>query len=330
MKNRMGIIVLLCVLTVFFTLGATGAINFVKDEQAEGTEAAGKDRLIGLFITTEYLDLFDFESYIQDNADQVLSDGQIIGSDNDSYQDKIYAKLVDDSYTNSETGETETTKKYVFESMEGIAFFAAKYTDESGMQYWGIDGDDAIADVHTGLHSTDIGDSIELKGTIYVSTENASNVFYYNPVYQTANGEVYVESGQGMSHGGELSSGMSSSHALKEEQTVTKDGESETVSSNIEVSTCFMDPPISSSVIQFGENGNIISREEYVAGELPIEISTHPETEYIVVETHMKSGNGKVTVMRELFQKDDDSLFTFFCREGGICIKHYSSIVWNQ
>ena len=42
-------------------------------------------------------------------------------------------------------------------------------------------------------------------------------------------------SGQGMGHDGELSTGMSSSQALKEEQTVTIDGESTTISSNIEV-----------------------------------------------------------------------------------------------
>ena len=51
--------------------------------------------------------------------------------------------------------------------------------------------------------------------------------------------------------------------------------------------------------------------------------------EYIVVETHMKSRDGKETVTRELFQTDDKTLFAFSCREDGICIKQYSSIVWD-
>ena len=90
-----------------------------------------------------------------------------------------------------------------------------------------------------------------------------------------------------------------------------------------------MDTPIGADVIQFDEDGNIISREYYVAGDLPFEITTSSDTEYIIVETHMKSRDGKETVTRELFQPDDESLFTFSCRDDGICIKQYCSIVWN-
>lgn len=329
MKNKVGIIVLACVLVISFILGATGAVTFAKDEPTDNSDGASKDRLIGVFITTEYLDLFDFESYFQDNADKVLSGGEIGSSESAPYQGKLYATLVDDPYTNPETGETVTTKKYVFDGIEGIAYFSARYTDESGMQYWWTDGDDAISDAHTSFNSTDAGDSIEMKGTIYVSTSKGFDVFYYNPVYQTATGEVYLMSGQGMSHGGELSTGMSSSHALKEEQTVTIDEESQTISSNIKVSTCFMDTPISTSVLQFDEDDNIVSREDYVAGNLPFKITTNSHTEYIIVETLMKSRDGGESVTRELFQPDDKSLFAFSCREDGICIKQYCSIVWN-
>ncbi len=303
MKNKTGIIILSCVLVVSFILGVTGAVTFAKDEPTDNPNGEGEGRLIGVFITTEYLELFD--------------------------QGRLYAKLVDDSYTDSETGKIVTTKNYVFDGIEGIACFSARYTDESGVQYWRIGGDDAISDVDTNFNSTDAGDSIDMKGTIYVSASKGFNVFYYNPVYQTATGEVYLMSGQSMSHGGELSTGMSSSQALKEEQTVTIDGESTTISSNIEVSTCFMDTPIGAGVIQFDEDGSIISREDYAAGDLPFKITTSSDTEYIIVETHMRSGDGKETVARELFQPDDESLFTFSCREDGICIKQYCNMVWG-
>lgn len=329
MKNKIGIIILACVLVVSFILGVTGAVIFAKDEPTDNMNSASKDRLIGVFITTEHLDLFDFESYFQDNANKVLSGGEISSSDSSPYQGKLYAILVDDPYTNPETGETITTKEFVFDGIEGIAYFSARYTDESGMQYWGTGGDDAISDAHTGLHSTDVGDSIDMKGTIYVSTSKGSNVFYYNPVYQTATGEVYLMSGQSISHGGELSTGMSSSHTLKEEQTITIDGKSEKISSNIEVSTCFMDTPISTTVLQFDEDGNIVAKEDYAAGDLPFKITTSSDTEYIIVETHMKSRDDKETVTRELFQPDDKTLFAFSCREDGICIKQYCSIEWN-
>ncbi len=328
MKNKILIIILACVLIASFALGVTGAVTFAKDEPADNSNEASKDRLIGVFITTEYLDLFDFESYFENNADKVLSGGEISSSDSAPYQGKVFGTIVDDPYTNPETGETVTTKKCVFEGIEGISYFVAKYTDERGT-YWGTGGDEAISDGHTGLHSTDAGDSIELKGTIYVSVSKGSNTFYYNPVYQTAAGEVYLMSGQGMSHGGELSAGMSSSHALKEEQTITIDGKSETISSNIEVSTCFMDTPVSTSVLQFSKDGSVVSKEDYAAGELPFKITTNSDTEYIIVETHMKSATGEETVTRELFQADDETLFAFSCREDGICIKQHCSIIWD-
>lgn len=329
MKNKIGMIILACVLAVSFVLGATGAVTFAKDEPTDNTGNASKDRLIGVFITTEYLDLFDSESYVKDNADKVLSGGEIGSSDSARYQGRLYAKLADEPYTDPETGETATTKKFVFDGIEGISYFAARYTDESGTQYLGAGDDDAISDAHTGLHYTDAGDGIDMKGTIYVSVSKGSDVFYCNPVYQTATGEVYLVSGQGVSYGGELSAGMSGSQALKEEQTVTIDGKSETVSSSIEVSICFMNTPIGTSILQFDRDGSLVAREDHAAGALPAEITANPDTEYIIAETHMSSADGKETVTRELFRQDDESLYAFFCREDGICIKQYCSIAWD-
>ena len=329
MKNKIGMIILACVLAVSFVLGATGAVTFATDEPTDNTGDASKDRLIGVFITTEYLDLFDSESYVKDKADKVLSGGEIGSSDSAQYQGKLYAILVDEPYTDPETGETPTTKKFVFDGIEGISYFAARYTDESGTQYLGAGDDDAISDAHTGLHYTDAGDGIDMKGTIYVSVSKGSDVFYCNPVYQTAAGEVYLVSGQGVSYGGELSAGMSGSQALKEEQTVTIDGKSETVSSSIEVSICFMDTPIGTSILQFDRDGSIVARADYAAGALPAEITASPDTEYIIAETHMSSADGKETVTRELFRQDDESLYAFSCREDGICIRQYCSIAWG-
>lgn len=329
MKNKIGMIILACVLAVSFVLGATGAVTFATDEPTDNTGNASKDRLIGVFITTEYLDLFDSESYVKDNADKVLSGGEIGSSDRARYQGRLYAKLADAPYTDPETGETITTKKFVFDGIEGISYFAARYTDESGTQYLGAGDDDAISDAHTELHYTDAGDGIDMKGTIYVSASKGSDVFYCNPVYQTASGEVYLVSGQGVSYGGELSAGMSGSQALKEEQTVTIGGKSETVSSSIEVSICFMDTPIGTSILQFDRDGSIVAREDHAAGALPAEITANPDTEYIIAETHMSSADGKETVTRELFRQDDETLYAFSCREDGICIKQYCSIAWN-
>lgn len=186
-----------------------------------------------------------------------------------------------------------------------------------------------MSDTQTAFHKSDAGDSMDMKGTIYVSASAGFRTFYYNPVYQTAAGKVYLLPGQGVSHGSELSAGISDSQALKEEKTVTVDGKSETVYANIEVSTYFMETPIGTSVLQFDGDGNMISKENYAAGDLPFQMTTRSNTEYIIVETHMKSGDGKESVTREMFLPNDQSLFAFSCRADGICIKQYCNIVWN-
>ena len=313
MKNKIAIIILACVLVISFILGVTGVVTFAKNESNGSSDgaisnSAINDRLIGVFISTEQLDLLDSESYFQN-------------------QGKIYAVLADDTYTNPETGETVKSNKYVFEGIEGIAYFSAIYTDEeSGVQYWKTVGDDTVSDAHT-----NIGNNIEIKGTIYVSASKGPHVFYYNPVYQTSNGEVYLASIQDMNNDGEPSAGISGNHTIKEKQTVNinTDGKSKTISSSIEVSICFMDTPIGTSVLQFDKDGNIVAKDDYVAGELPSKITTSSDTEYIIVETHTKSKDGKDTVTQELFQHDDKKLFAFSCREDGICLKQYCSIVWN-
>ena len=181
-----------------------------------------------------------------------------------------------------------------------------------------------------GYHSGDGGQSIELKGTIYVSISNGPNIFYYDPVYQAPAGEVYLVSGQGMSHSGDLSAGMSGTHTLNEEQTVTVDGKSETVRSSIEVSTYLMDAPVSTGVLQFDKSGRVVSREDHAAGDLPGTITARSDTAYIIVETYMQSASGEETVARALFQEDAPTLYFSTCREDGICVKEHCGIIGDQ
>ena len=59
--------------------------------------AASRDRLIGVYITTEYIDLFDLEGYIGANA-SALSGGSIGEADAAQYNGRLYAELVDERY----------------------------------------------------------------------------------------------------------------------------------------------------------------------------------------------------------------------------------------
>ncbi len=327
MKHKSLLVVFACVLVVSFVFGTAGGITFAKDETADGAYG-GKDRLVGVFITTEYLDLFNFESYLNENTDKILSGGEISQSDSDRYQDKLYATLVDDAYTDSETGEIVTTKKYVFEGVDGIAYFCASYTDAQGT-YLGNGGEKAITDANTAINSTDAGDSFDLNGTIYVAISAEPTVFYYNPVYQEPSGRVYAVTGHGMSYGDDLVTGMSGSQKLEDAQTVTIDGKSETLTTSIEVSTCYIDTPTGTRILQFDKENHIVSAQNYAPGSVPDKLTAAPNAEYMIVETCMRSVDGAETTARELFQPKDERLFAFSCREDGVCIKQYCSIIWS-
>ena len=58
MKNKNMIIIIACIVLTAFALGATGTISLVS---ASETGSASSDKLIGVLITREYLDLFDSE-----------------------------------------------------------------------------------------------------------------------------------------------------------------------------------------------------------------------------------------------------------------------------
>lgn len=324
MKAKITLIVLTCALLLSFVLGATGTITLAKDDVA----TPSKDRLIGVFITMEPLELFDRESYINDNVGELLSGGNISETDSSDCQKKFYASLVERSYTNPDTGETSTTKEYVFDGVDGFSYFRANYTDSSST-YSLSSSNGAISDGNVAVNSTDVGESISLEGTIYVSTSAGHITFYFNPIYQTASGEVYAVSGQGMSFG-EYMAGASGSQAISEEQTVVNDGKSETISTDVKVNFVFMDIPTSVSVIQLDRDNNIASAQEYAPGNLPPSITVESNTEYIIVETRTSATDGTETVTRELFQSDDNTLFAFSCRDDGICFKQYCDITWND
>jgi len=328
MKTKSIIIIFACVLLTVFALGVTDVARMASTDTVEET-ASSKDRLIGVLITTEPLDLFDMESYFSDHAKEILSGGTISESESAAYEGRLYAALVDKPYFSEETGETKMIKEYAFDGVNGFSYYSAMYSDEAG-SYHGNSGDEAISDGHMAINSTDAGDSIALEGTIYVSTGGGPSAFFFNPIYQTAQGEVYVVTGQGLSHSGDISEGMSSTHEIKEELSSTVGDETESAASAIKTTISFIDPPTGVSVIQLNGESQVLSREVYAPGKLPEKLSVERGTQYVVVETKANGANGETEVTRELYQPGDESFYAFYCREDGICVKQFCGIEWHD
>ena len=252
---RRNIIIISCVLVLAFVLGLSG-FTLAGPEN----ESGGRDRLIGVYATPEHVDLFDFEGYFNDNADKIMSGGAITGGS--KYEGRLYAELRDKVLTNEETGEQTAMQEYVFPDLEGVAFFAATI-GEGEESYTGTASDKAVSSGGLRLSCTDEGESIEMSGTIYVTPGSDNNAWYFNPVYQSADGRVYLVSGDGISCGGVMDEGAVMSQTLSDTAAVTQNGVTETYSCSIELAIEFRYAPESFSLLQMAADGKCLSAVDY-------------------------------------------------------------------
>ncbi|MBQ6550405.1 MAG: hypothetical protein IJL78_03265 [Lachnospiraceae bacterium] len=321
MKNKKYIVILCCILLAAFSLGAAGVIK-VKSDKAETGE--GQTKLIGVFITREYLDLFDSDRYFEENTAKLAEGGVISGKDMEKYTDRLYAKALDKSDGTDENGEPIMTKDFVFEGVEGIRFFSAHVEDVNGSYVTTI-SDDVVADIHLDFHSSDTEERVALSGSIYVAEGMKQANFYFNPVYETADGEIYLISGDGLFFGDELGPGASMGQTMSETRTVTEDG-AETVSSvDVEVTISVIDAPGATDVLWFDADSVLLSRTSYPEGTVPASIEPVPGAAYLIAETAAPSG-----VRRTLSDPASDSLVTFTARPDGLCVKHEAEVLWEH
>lgn len=290
--------------------------------------AEDADRMIGVLVTKEYLDLFDVEGYLNDNVGKLTDDALIDAEDSREYQGRLYANLVEETGT-SEDGETVKHWRYVFDTVEGFAFFAPAITDpETGDAYTNCETGEGIIDGNISLASGDWEEKTDMEGVICI-TPDSNHEYYFNPVYQSADGRVYATSGQGISgHIGETE-GAAFGTTPESAVTVTEEGKSKTVSTSVEIRIQIMFLPEQIKILQFDEEGVLISREEYGPGGLPDTIKPEEDTDYLIVETHKISTVGDPVVTRELYDRTCESFESFYARGDGICLQQWTMLQWN-
>ncbi len=288
------------------------------------------DRLIGVFITMDYLDLFDMELYMKDNAKDLFGGGDnIVKGDSNRYQGRLYATLKTRTITDDRTGESFDIREYIFDGVDGISYFSATIrVNEKEDGYTTSGADKAISDAHTGLFYGDKEDRVSLEGTIYISPNHSDKTYYVNPVYQSADGSVYAISGSGYMTGGPQSEGSVFSKTIEETKTVTENGVDKKTSCSVKISFATMFPPEKIVILQMSGDSTVLSRTEYTPGKLPDLIVPDKAVEYILVETYKHDNDGNVKITRLLYDKGNTTLDTFFRREDSICVKQWTQLKW--
>ena len=289
-----------------------------------------RDRLIGVFVTTEHLDLFDTEAYLNDSNISIKNgEASFNGADSQKYQGRLYANLVARTDTDEETGLPLPTYEYVFEGIEGVQYcapFIQLNEEEDG--YNAPMSDPAVSDVQTGFFIYDDENSMSLEGTIYIVPSGKNNTYFFNPVYQSADGSVYTVTNYGVTFGTDTESeGSIYTQTIDETTTITENGKVKKDSTSIKVSLSVIFVPEKIAILQMGPDNALISRKEYKPGEMPEELELEKGSAYFIVETHKRDDAGAAMIHREIYGEDTESIETFFVKAEGICSKHSTRII---
>ncbi len=318
MKNKSLIIIGICILVISFVLGITKTVDLTPDTK---NQAQNGDKLIGAMITKESLHLFDFESYFNDHAKDILNGNNVI-TETDSYTNRIYAELVDKTTVDEETGKTIHTKEYIFPDTDGWYLYCATVYEEPNNYVTNIAGD-GLCDVKSSNHYKDNGEERTMEATLYTVHGSDLYTVYVNPIYQTADGEVYITEGTGIAGTGSLSK------TITETVTVEKDGEEQSYTGTFIIHREEIDMPQSVTLAQMDETHTSLQTDTYMAGQLPASIVTKAETAYILVTTQSIDANGSIVRQRSLLQPSDEHLESFAVTEDGVCDKVYTEIHWT-
>lgn len=319
---------ILAIFTAILILFTASGCQLALEDKGEYNN---RDRLVGVLITNEYLDLFDMEGYLKDNLNKHFSGGLInIDSVDSKYQGRLYATLKTRTLTD-DTGNTFETREFVFDNVEGIPYFSVKIPPtEDEVGFTASSSDEAICDGHVSIHESDDEEKTSLEGTIYVAMGQSATSRYINPVYQSADGSVYAISGSGIMLAGEQGEGSTYTQTLDETTTVRENGKSKTVSFNIKISLSIMIPPEKIVIMQMDKDSNIISKTEYFPGKLPETLTPEAGADYIIVESYKRDSENNLITSRSIYDRKNQNLETFYCRDDGICVKQWTNLNWNK
>ena len=298
MKNKKIIIFLACcILALAFILGVTGVVNL-----SQGITVKNSDRLIGVLITHGDDDQFTepagyhYPATRKEKRSTIEVDGE----------EQPYAEV-----------------EYDFEGINGTPFMLLDIQPESGVNTSTTVADDTIANVQIS-HSTTDDTAIDnaLRGTIYLTPEAENLMFTLNPVYQTADGDVYAMAGTPVS----TSNCSATTGSRSQDLSWTEGLKTFTRSMRVEVRMEYIKKPVKISLYQYNASHELIHTDEYAPDLVPDEIIPLPDAEYVVIETETDGGEP----VWEIRGKDDGSFSTCLSEKDGICVMKGHEIVWPE
>ena len=264
-----------------------------------------QDKLVGVFVTFEHLDLeFDMEGYLSDNIDRIADGEEIVLEPGEGmeYEERLWA----------EVGEQGLR----FPGYEGLVMGQVWKED-----HWAGFSTEGFCEHKTHVNQTDTLDGIEEEGTVYVPF-GTDVMFCANPIYMTADGKYYALRGD--SFQSTIDSG-SMSQSIQDEKTWTVDGEETVYSAKFTTTVQGVNLAEKVVLVQMSADHTELDRAEYLPGELPESVTPAADAAYIIVEEYT---DGKVT--RTLCQPGDEPIRVFYQSEQLWCLPEFMQVNWPE
>lgn len=270
----------------------------------EKKESRMNDKLVGVFVTFEYLDgEFDIEGWLQDNPGADLSEDVVLNfAESMDYSGKIPVLM----------GENE----WIVPDAVGLSM-----SHYHNGEYWTGFSTEGLSEVKSFLNGGDNADSIEEEATIYVPVDTEVMV-HANPVYQTQEGEYYTVPAMGL--GGAVSTG-GMSQSISEETNWNRDGEEYTFSAKYTIGIKGVNLAKTVTVVQMDADHRELARTEYVPGQMPEAFTPETDTAYLILE---EIGAGEP--VRRLYQPGDSHITVYYKGETIWCLPDVMKVQWSE
>ncbi|MDD7388331.1 MAG: hypothetical protein PUG60_01480 [Lachnospiraceae bacterium] len=284
----------------------------------DGNLPDGGDRLVGIFLTTEYVDAVDWDSV---DFSALMKGKTISGS-----QEKIYGVF------DKEQGE------YVFEGLEGYSLGIMRLKEEEGEEYLASAASGYLTDVNLNMGDTEntcsgvlyydrtqigseyviyedesckdmdngqdiaVNNAIQEDGSeVWEICENGKELTLYgNAVYETREETIYMVPGSGV----RISDAEGDwSVTLSDTVTEVDNGKKTETKNTFQVTYRGAYPVQSVKFTWHDKDGNVLKEESFSADEIPSSIQWGKNTAYILAAMERTDK----TMEYELISEDDES-----------------------
>jgi len=156
-----------------------------------------------------------------------------------------------------------------------------------------------------------------------------SGQVYFNPVYQSADGRLYLMAGtESMRFMGPVGGFMTWNSTATYAYTFT--GRVRTDQTRVSLKLELTVVPEYVVLLQMSADNSVLSRVQYAADAMPETLDTVPGTTYIVVESHRVPVAGQPAVTYSVIYKDEWYLGILYARADGVIVYRDTTVKWLE